>query len=128
MLPFDGRRGKVTSCQRDCSTLARRRMAVLGGQEVGDFDPARGGGFCPANGGIVASVNLRFDPAVLFVSQSDGLAHGSHNAISEVNINNHSIDALSFKAKHIASANCEQLDGNSESRFETVSGDVCIPR
>lgn len=26
-------------------------MAALSGQEVGDFDPARGGGFCPANGG-----------------------------------------------------------------------------
>jgi hypothetical protein len=33
-------------------------MAALSGQEVGDFDPARGGGFCPANGGIAkASVH-----------------------------------------------------------------------
>ncbi len=28
----------------------RLTKAVLDGQEVGDFDPASGGGFCPANG------------------------------------------------------------------------------
>jgi hypothetical protein len=29
--------------------------------------------------GIVPSVNLRFNPTVLLVGQSDGLAHGSHD-------------------------------------------------
>lgn len=41
---------------RPASGIALRRpgagfTAALNGQEVGDFDPARGGGFCPANGG-----------------------------------------------------------------------------
>lgn len=38
---------------RPASGIALQRpvVATLSGQEVGDFDPARGGGFCPANGG-----------------------------------------------------------------------------
>lgn len=44
---------------RPASGIALRRpgagfTAALNGQEVGDFDPARGGGFCPANGEIEA--------------------------------------------------------------------------
>jgi hypothetical protein len=37
---------------RPASGIALQRpvVATLSGQEVGDFDPARGGGFCPANG------------------------------------------------------------------------------
>jgi hypothetical protein len=49
--PLRCRRGKVTSCQQDCFTLAISLMASLGGQEAGDFGSARGEGFCPANGG-----------------------------------------------------------------------------
>lgn len=41
--PFDGRRGRVTSCQRDCSPWASRLKAALGGQEVGDFARPTGG-------------------------------------------------------------------------------------
>ncbi|WP_374359937.1 hypothetical protein, partial [Pseudoduganella danionis] len=71
---------------RPASGIALQRpvVATLSGQEVGDFDPARGGGFCPANGASSDHTHYAVLPK------------GRHPALLRAMENSYNIKALEY--------------------------------
>jgi hypothetical protein len=97
----------------------RLPTAALDGQEVGDFDPARGGGFCPANGADVTAYNnsddsklpdLRTAEARNIFNQLTNLASDRDTAKAKlddlnqrINTNNAAIKTLEGEPNYTAS-------------------------
>ncbi len=65
---------RLTFNQRSANSLKSNATFLFTSDQVSDVFTVVG---------VIPSVNLRFNPTVLLVSQSDGLAHSSHGGASQ---------------------------------------------
>ena len=102
----------------------RLPTAALNSQEVGDFDPARGGGFCPANGGPNEAIKLLETGAVVELSLDHDLGDDERGTGYDVVLWIEEAVALrDFKPPKIA-----VHSANSSAREKMVAGIRAIER